>query len=294
MLLPTPISGQVLGRLCCLVVLLLAGDALAQGVSVAPNRILLDGRTRAATVFLSNRSKDTETYRISLTHFTMRENGTLVRVDSTMAGFEDFAGEMLRYSPRRVVIPAGGSQTVRILVRRPAGLDVEDQEFRAHLSVCSVPTVPRLREVEAPRPADLRDDQFIVRPVASIETLVPIIVRFGKPQAELAIANTRLLAPANGAEPVLSFQLERRGTRSVYGDLGVVHVDAAGRETQLYLGRGIAIYTPNPRRTFEIAARAPGVDLQSGRILIEYRETAAGGGDLHVQAEIRASQLSHR
>lgn len=290
----TVITARVLGRFCCLAIIFLTTGALAQGVSVAPNRILLDGRTRSATVFLSNRGKEAETYRISLAYYKMQENGILVRADSMAAEAEDFAGEVLRYSPRRVVVPAGGSQTVRILVRRPAGLEVEDREFRAHLSVHSVPTVPRLREVEAPLPEDLRGDQFVVRPVASIETLVPIIVRFGKPRVEMAISEARLALAEDGDGPVIRFNLERRGERSVYGDLRVLHYDPAGRETTLHLGRGIAIYTPNPRRTFEIRPNVSELDLQKGRILIDYRETTAGGGDQKVQAEIRPPQLSQK
>jgi hypothetical protein len=293
MALSAAFHGKLLVRLCCLAVLLTAVGAQAQGISVAPSRILLDGRTRSATVFLSNRGNDTETYRISLAYFQMQENGILARVDSTVAG-GDFAGEVLRYSPRRVVIPPGGSQTVRLLVRRPADRQVDNSEFRAHLSVCSVPTVPRLLEMEENPPDNLGEDRFAVRPVASVETLVPIIVRFGRPQATVAITEILVTPRTRTAGPMVHFTLTRGGERSLYGNLTVTHRDVRGKETQLYFGRGIAVYTPNPCRRFAITPRESGVDLSSGRVSIEYQETADGGGELNARAEIVLPQGGYR
>ena len=287
-------SGRLAAILCCLGVVLGHGQALAQGVSVAPSRILLDGRTRAATIFLSNRGNEAETYRISLAYYLMEEDGTLVRADSTANGAGDFAGHVLRYSPRRVVIPAGGSQTVRLLVRRPRDRQVEDQEFRAHLSVCSVPTVPHLKEVEQKLPEIEGDDKFLAQPVASVETLVPIIVRLGRPEATLDLAGAALVTDETSGRPAVRVSLERTGTRSLYGDLAVTHVDPAGNETELYYGRGIAVYAPNPRRIFTIAPDQPDLDLRGGSILVEYRETRDGGGDLADALEIRPGQLSRR
>jgi len=289
-------SGKVLVRLSCLAALvgvLVAVPAAAQGVSVAPSRILLDGNTRAATVFLSNRGAETETYRIALVFYRMEEDGTMVRVDSSATRGENFAAEVLRYSPRRVVIPAGGSQTIRLLVRRPPDRNVDDQEFRAHLSVCSVPTVPRLREVEEKLP-EVSEDQFIARPVASVEPLVPIIVRFGHPAAALARSRASILAQGPDGRPAVTFSLDRTGQRSLYGDLTVTHVNPLGHETQLYYGRGIAVYTPNPRRIFTITPPDERLDLRAGRVLVDYQETSDGGGDLGAQIEIRPSELSRR
>jgi len=293
MFVPAENTGKVLVISSCLLSLLVGGNALAQGVSVAPSRILLDGRTRAATVFLSNRSDEAATYRISLAFYRMREDGALIPADSTFTEAENFAAEVLRYSPRRVVIPAGGSQTVRLLVRRPAGRNVDDQEFRAHLSVCSVPTVPRLREVEE-IPPDLPEENFVARLVASVETLVPIIVRFGHPEAQLAVSATSILPLGPEGRPAVTFTLDRTGQRSLYGDLTVTHVNPTGRETQLFYGRGIAIYTPNPRRVFTITPRDTTLDLRAGHVLMHYQETEDGGGDLQVRAEIWPSQLSRR
>jgi P pilus assembly chaperone PapD len=293
MFVPAKHTGKVLVILCCLLSLLVASGALAQGVMVAPSRILLDGSTRAATVFLANRSDEATTYRISLVFFRMTENGSLDRADSTASEAENSATEVLRYSPHRVVIPAGGSQTVRLLVRRPAGRNVDDQEFRAHLSVCSVPTAPQLQEVEEVIP-DIPEGSFAASMVASVETTVPIIVRFGNPEAQLAVSAASILPQGPEGRPAVTFSLDRTGQRSLYGTLTVTHVDPQGRETQLYFGRGIAVYTPNPRRVFTITPQDTALDLLAGYVVVDYQETADGGGDLQARAEIRPSQLSQR
>lgn len=287
--------GIIRGILCVLALLLSAGAVLGQGVSVAPSRIVLDGRTRSATVFVSNRSDQAETYRVSLSYWIMEQDGTLVRADSLAEDSADWAGHVLRYSPRRVVIPAGGSQTLRLLVRRPPGVDVEDREFRAHLSVRSVPTVPRLKEVEDQAPPR-EDNTILARLQASVETLVPVVVRFGRPEASLDLAGVAIGPDPGSGEPAVQFTINRRGNRSVYGDLVVKHFAPDGSATCLYSARGIAIYAVNDHRTFSIGPRkGQRVDLSQGKVSIEFQETAdGGGGDLHLRQEFQAGQLSMR
>jgi hypothetical protein len=67
-----------------------------------------------------------------------------------------------------------------------------------------------------------------------------------------------------------------------------------GNETQLYYGRGIAVYTPNPSRLFTIKSPDPGLDLRHGRVVVDYQETPNGGGDLRARVELDPSQLSRR
>ncbi|MEZ4389270.1 MAG: hypothetical protein R3D98_17120 [Candidatus Krumholzibacteriia bacterium] len=293
MSLPNMRGGAVLAASVVGFFLFLAAGARAQGVSVAPSRILLDGRTRSATVFLSNRGDRTETYRISLVPMIMRQDGALVRADSTQYDQAAFAEDVVRYSPRRVVIPAGGSQTVRLLVRRPHDREVGDTEFRAHLSVRSIPTVPRLEELETPLPENIPEDQFVAVPVASVETLVPLVVRFGKPDATVSIVEPHLIKADDG-QPALGFDLQRTGERSLYGQLTVTHVDPSGLETPLYFGRGIALYTPNPSRSFRISVGDRGVDLTNGRITIDFVETEDGGGDCEAHAALAPQVLSRK
>lgn len=266
--------------------------ASAAGISVAPNRIVLEGRTFAATVYLTNRSNQTNTYRIGFTQLRMLESGAIVPADPDDDTGELYADELIRYSPRRTVIPAGGSQTVRLLVRRPRGNMPQSAEYRTHLSIRSVPDVPRLDELENEPAPEIGDNELSVRAVASVETLVPVIVRFGRLDAEAAISDLQL---EWDEEPTIRLDLEREGTRSLYGEIRFTHVAPDGRTSPLGFMKGIAVYTPLARRHLDYRFPVPaGVDLTQGTLRVEFEETPDGGGDQTADAEIRLEGLRSR
>jgi P pilus assembly chaperone PapD len=286
--------GILVGTFCLLLSLGGVAPSLAQGVAVLPSRIVLDGQARSATAFVSNRGDREATYRVSLSYWRMDDRGRLFRADSLAATADNFAGKVLRYSPRRMVIPAGESQTLRLLVRRPPGLTVDNSEFHAHLAIRSVPTVPHLREVTDEVP-EMEEDVVVARAQVSVETLVPIVVRFGRPEAQLELADVRLEPGEAGVGSILWIAIDRRGTRSVYGDMAVDYVGPEGRETGLVWSRGVAIYTEVPRRILAIdLSRHEHIDPTRGRVVIDYRETPKGNGDLVLHEEVALESLSPR
>ena len=251
----------------------------AQGVSVAPLRVLFDGRTRSATVFLSNRTANTETYRISLENRRMLASGKIVRAEEAQAG-EYFADELIRFSPRRVTIEPFGSQTIRLMVRRPRGDIPEDVEFRTHMSIRSIPPTPRLEDLDS-KEALIAEGKMSVAAVASVETVIPIILRLGDPQATVAIENPALdLYPEDRKYPLLSVDLLRSGDRSIYGQLDVLHITPDGHREVLYFAKGLAVYSPTPRRHNSIQLKGVSPDrLNAGTLLISYTESADMHGD---------------
>src|SRR6187551_3107882 len=78
----------------------------AQGdLLIAPTRLILDGR-RGGEVILSNIGEEEATYRIDLELRRMTSDGQLVPVDEAEANVTEHAAlEMIRYAPRRVVLP---------------------------------------------------------------------------------------------------------------------------------------------------------------------------------------------
>ena len=259
-----------------------APSAWAQGVSVAPLRILFDGRTRSATVFLSNRTPETATYRIALVNRRMEENGAIVVAEEARPG-EYFADDLIRFSPRRVTIAPFGSQTIRLLMRRPHGDFPENVEFRTHLSIRSIPPTPRLQDLENLE-KQTAEGKLTVKAVATIETVIPILLRLGDPQATVQIANPSLDLEGNGY-PMLQVDLLRGGERSVYGEMEVIHIAPDGQRTQIHYARGLAVYYPTPKRTLTITLKkADKQMLQSGQLLVRYTETEEMRGDQ--QAEL--------
>lgn len=116
--------------------ILLASHAFAGELMVHPTRVVFDGNTRTAQIDVINSGTETMTYRISLIRRRMTDTGEFVPVESAHEQ-ERFADEMIRYSPRQVVIPPGGTQAVRLQLRKPANL--EDGEYRSHLLFQALP-----------------------------------------------------------------------------------------------------------------------------------------------------------
>ncbi len=130
-------------------------------------------------------------------------------------------------------------------------------------------------------------------PVASVETLVPMVIRFGKPDASATIEGAQLVGGDDGGM-ALRFDVTREGARSLFGKLLVVHTDPRGEETRLHFAKGVAVYAPNPRRSFALQVGNKGVDVTQGRITIDYTETEDGGGDCHAQAALAPRVMSRR
>jgi P pilus assembly chaperone PapD len=265
-------------------------ECFAQGVSIAPLRVLFDGRTRSATVFLSNRTAETATYRISLVNRRMLETGEIVVAEEAQTG-EFFADDLIRFSPRRVTIAPFGAQTIRLLARRPRGDFPEDVEFRTHLAIRSIPLTPRLQDLENEEKLTA-EGKLSVTAVATIETVIPIIMRLGEPKATIAIANPVLkLTGDKSGFPILSLDLLRGGDRSVYGELEVLHVTPDGTRTQIHFARGLAVYYPTPKRTREIVLKQVSPQmLQSGSLQIRFTESEDMHGDQSAQLTIPLGQ----
>ncbi|HPF34226.1 MAG TPA: hypothetical protein PLH84_02265 [Candidatus Krumholzibacteria bacterium] len=246
---------------------------------MTPLRVLFDGRERSTTVFLSNRTSTQNTYRISLVNRRMLPDGDIVPADEAGPG-EYFADEMISFSPRRVSIAPQSAQTIRLLVRRPRGNFPENVEFRTHMSIQSIPPTPRLEDLET-NDKLIEEQRLLVQPVVTVETVIPVLIRFGNPQATIALTNPRLkLRGPELSEPQLVVDLVRAGDRSVYGDLEVFHVRPDGSRESIYVSRGLAVYCPLEVRTKTI--RMKGVDpagLTTGSLLVRFEETPEMNGD---------------
>ena len=253
--------------------LTLAGTALAnRAVSIAPTRVILDERTRTATVYLNNRGSQSATYRISIVNRRMLENGHIVPADEVLPD-ERFASEFVRFSPRRVVVPAQGSQAVRLTMCLPRGREIPDGEYRSHLMFRAVPDLPD------PTAQDEEPEGIRVTAVAIIETTIPVIVRKGDPQAEIRFGEPELTLDGPDDKTLLSVPLIRTGERSVYGDLQVWYEDERGRRDEVLLMRGMAVYHPTPQRVLQLPIELPETFALAGRLHVSYAETAESKGE---------------
>jgi fimbrial chaperone protein len=274
------------GVLLGLLSLLLAPLAMAD-LMLYPTRIELEKNQRAAQVELVNRGQTPESYRISVVNRRMTDTGQIVAAD-TAEPDERFATNMLRYSPRQVTLKAGESQTVRISLRKPTGL--ANGEYRSHLQFDRLPDVEGSTDLE--QAAQPEPGQITIRLTALIGASIPVIVRHGETSAKVSL-DTLTLEPAAkvdaqaGDPPLLAFQMNRSGNRSVYGNLLATYAPPGGKPVDVGRVNGVAVYVPNALRTVKLPLRLPeGMTLKGGLIQLTFAQRPEDGGKPIAQASL--------
>lgn len=228
---------------------------------VAPTRIVLDGR-RGTEVILNNIGDDVATYRISVELRRMTPEGRLVDVEVPNAA-EQTAQDMILYAPRRVTLPPGQPQSIRLSVRAPEGLP--DGEYRVHMLFRAVP---------APRPAvapqKIEGVAFQLTPIYGVT--IPVIVRFGNLEAKAGLANIRKVI--EDGKPAIALDISRSGDRSTFGEVRVLK---AGVAEPIALIRGVAVYTELDKRSVTIPIDPAHVAQAIGQVTVQYIEPTDTG-----------------
>ena len=244
--------------------------AWAQGFGdliVSPTRVELQGRTRSATVSLTNKGSQTALFRISLVTMVMADDGSLKAVDKPEPG-QLTAEHLVRYAPRQVNIAPGATQTVRLVVRKPK--DLPAGEYRSHMFFRAVPPEDTGRSVAGTE--DKTGIRIKLTPIFGIT--IPVIVRNGDLNVTSGIKDLALKDGKQKGQKVLDVSLTRTGTESSYGDLEVQYVPAAGG-APVVVGQvtRLAVYTPNLLRKIQIPLALPrGVTLGKGTLKVRYRQ----------------------
>jgi hypothetical protein len=238
-----------------------AGDLL-----VAPTRLVLDG-SRGTEVVLNNIGAEPATYRISLEIKRMTAAGGLDEIAEADANAAEKAAlGMIAFSPRRVTLPPNQPQVIRVGVRVPEGTPAG--EYRAHMLFRAVPDAAPATE---PKPGSGSGVSIALTPIYGIT--IPVIVRVGDLTATAEIGAARVTETADG--PAFEFDLTRRGTRSVYGD---IEVTRPGTPEPLLVARGIAVYPEVTERRVSLRVPAEVAAALKGPVHIRYSEDRELGG----------------
>lgn len=262
-----------------------APEAGAQGFGdliVSPTRVQLEGRTRSATVTLTNKGSASALFRISLVTMAMDEHGGLKAVDQPEPG-QLTAEQLVRYAPREVTIAPGATQTVRLTVRKPK--DLPDGEYRSHMFFRAVPPEDTGRSVAGT--AKESGIQIKLTPIFGIT--IPVIVRQGNLSVTAGMKDLALKDAKEKGKKILAMTLTRDGTESTYGDIQVQYLAAAGGNP-VVVGEvtRLAVFTPNKMRLVEVPLTLPpGVTLGKGTLKVLYRkvdgDATLASGELAMQ-----------
>lgn len=276
-----PIGRTTSHWLAALTLLVLARTALAD-LALYPTRIVLEKNQRAAQVELMNSGTEPETYRINLVNRRMGETGEFIAIDTPGPG-EQFADPLLRYSPRQVTVQPGTSQTVRILLRKPA--DLAPGEYRSHLQFDRVAEAAGTSSVESVGQAGTKEIGVVIK--ALVGASIPIIVRHGETQASVTLQNLAVQPATTTEGPALTLQMNRSGNRSVYGDLTVTFTPRDGTPLEVAKAGGVAVYVPNALRRARMPLQLPpDARLAGGSLHLTFRERAEAGSRLLAEATL--------
>lgn len=211
----------------------------ASALRVSMKRIIFEGKERSQVVTIINNSNEEQTYRLGWRNFRMTEDKILEDVEEGQTGDLKLAEPYLRYAPRRVTVPAGETQQVRIMARLPD--DMQDGEYRSHLYIAP--------EAKPPKFSAEEENAAKTKPVIKITMLtglsLPVFIRKGQLSAKASFSDARLTdAGAEGMN--LSLVLNREGNRSLYGDFDFICLGA--KEVVAKQTMGIAVYPEVSRR----------------------------------------------
>jgi len=249
-----------------------------------PTRLVIGPAQRSAQVEIVNRGDKPETYRIAMVNRRMSETGEIVEAKNVRPG-EQFADTMLVHTPRQVTLQPGQSQTVRVSVRRPAGL--ADGEYRSHLQFDRVADVAADTDIASIGHPPAKG-QVAIRLQALIGASIPVIVRQGLTSATVTLGELALVPPAGpGKAPALAFVFHRSDNQSAYGDIAVTWVPPRGKPIEVGKVSGVAVYVPNAVRRAQVPLTLPaGTPLSGGRLKLAYSERPEAGGKPIAAAEI--------
>ena len=256
-------------------------NAKAQGdLLITPRRVVLDANKRSMDLSLANIGKDTATYTISIVQIRMTEAGTFETITDPDEG-QRFASPYLRFFPRSVTLSPGDVQTIKIQATRTRELD--PGEYRSHIYFRAMPKENPLGE-EPPVPLDPSTISIKLIPVFGIT--IPVIIRTGEPTVNVNLSDLSLRIEQDTI-PRLGFTFNRSGDYSVYGDIVVDHISPGGKITRVGIVNGIAVYTPNTRRTFELnLMNLPEVDYGKGKIHVTFSASSDVRPEKYAEAEL--------
>ena len=234
--------------LCSMVVLfsvLSSTVVKAQGnLLITPRRVVFEGQKRTQDLNLANTGVDSAKYNVSVIQYRMNEDGSFVEITTPDEG-QNFADKFLRFFPRTVNLAPNEAQVVKMQVIKTN--ELKPGEYRSHIYFRAVP-----KETALGADTVKVDSTAIgVRLVPIFGITIPVIIRMGESSTKVSLSDTKL-EMVNDTTKRLQVVFTRSGNMSVYGDLLVEHISPSSKTTPVGVVRGIAVYTPNTTRKFQM------------------------------------------
>lgn len=105
---------------------------------ISPTRVFLNDGARTFEVNLINTGKQARSYRVEWKQMAALQQGGYRELTEKEKSQYSSLERFVRISPKQVSLAPGGRQTVKLLVRKPGGL--QSGEYRSHLSFIALPS----------------------------------------------------------------------------------------------------------------------------------------------------------
>jgi hypothetical protein len=252
-------------------------------ILISPQRVILDDANRQAVISLHNPGKQNRSYRLSWVERKMGEDGQLIQLKE--GENPQSISSMVRYSPRRVEVEAGKTQTVRLDYRPPSNL--APGEYRSHLRIGLEPPATGLGGTEV---MSGKQEGMSFQLNALLSFSVPIFARHGSGGVNVQITSIEPIQVKRDRdiEPALKVTLARSGEFSAYGKL-VVYQQMNANDPVDLIGEagGVALYSEVKGQTREVHLR-PGTKLQPGSWLrISYEGDGPDRGKIFAERTLQ-------
>jgi hypothetical protein len=192
--------------LAMLVLNLMLLTSTASAIGLSSFRVYLDFDKREHNFMVYNRDPFTQHCQLFLRHYLENDKGNLILDESDILP-QNSVEPWLRFSPRKFSVAPGQAQTVRFKLRRKA--NVVPAEYHSHMAVDCEFDKDEYDEYTA-------QSEDVVQLVPRLRHNIPVIVRTGKLDVDISFSD--LIVKGNQ----LSLVLNRRGQRSIFGDLELV------------------------------------------------------------------------
>jgi len=234
---------------------------------IFPKRVVFEGSKKSQEINLTNAGDDSAKYVISIVQMRMKEDGGFEKITEPDSG-QYFADKYIRFFPRRVVLAPHESQVVKIQLTKAEQL--APGEYRSHFYFRAEPNKKPLGEKEV---APKKDTNTISVHLSAIFGIaIPVIIRVGESTVQVSISDLSLETVGDTVNQ-LKMKFNRTGNMSVYGDIAVTYISDRGVETQVGIAKGVAVYTPNLNRKFQLDLKETGnekINYHKGKLHVVY------------------------
>ena len=187
-----------------------------------------------------------------------------------------FASSYLRFYPPTVTLAPNETRVVKVQLTKTN--ELKSGEYRSHLYFRAVPKAEsREKGKENSKSQGLN---ISLNPIYGIS--IANIIQIGEPEVHVSISNLDSERFNNG-NPIISMSFNRQGKTSIYGDIRIQHISREGKETEVALIKGFAVYTPGNLRKVRVELKSMrDVDYSSGKLKVTY--TSQGNEKTYAEA----------